>query len=322
MPDAVTAAMLDMLLPMHLQIDLEGRITHAGPTLAKMRPGRDLARLQVFELFDILRPPGIDTVAALRAQVGKKLHLRFKEPPPTALSALLAPCHGGAVLNLCFGVPLQGGVRDYALTVQDFAATDLTVEMLYLLEAKSAAMAASRRLNTRLQGAKIAAEERAFTDTLTGLKNRRAMECILSRLPESGEDFALMHLDLDYFKRVNDTMGHAAGDHVLQQVARIMIKMTREADTVIRIGGDEFLLIFPGLTGKGALQAVARRLLARLRRPIPFQGTPCHVSASIGIARSVDYDHPDPVRMLADADAALYTSKRAGRSRVHFHAPD
>lgn len=318
--DPETAALLDLLMPMHLKIDPAGQITHVGPTLAKLRPGRDLAGLSVFDLFDILRPPGIGTMAALQPLAGKKLHLRFRDPPQTTLSGVLAPYQGGAVINLCFGVPLQDGVRNYALSVQDFAPTDLTVEMLYLIEAKSAAMAASQRLNTRLQGAKIAAEERAFTDTLTGLKNRQAMEAILPRLAESGAEFALMHLDLDHFKRVNDTMGHAAGDHVLQQVARIMVDLTREDDTVIRVGGDEFLVILPGLTDKGALESVARRLLARLRRPIPFQGKPCHVSASIGIARSVDYTRPDPVRMLADADAALYASKRSGRSRLHFHA--
>lgn len=320
--DPETAALLDMLMPMHLKINPEGRITHVGPTLAKLRPGRELEGLSVFDLFDILRPPGAGTMAALQALAGKKLHLRFKDAPRTAMSAVLAPYLGGAVINLCFGVPLQDGVRHYALTVQDFSPTDLTVEMLYLIEAKSAAMAASQRLNTRLQGAKIAAEEQAFTDTLTGLKNRHAMDQILPRLAERGAEFALMHLDLDHFKRVNDTMGHPAGDYVLQQVARIMVDQTREDDTVIRVGGDEFLVIFPGLTDRKVLRSVADRLLAQLRQPIPFRGESCHVSASIGIVRSVDYERPDPVRMLADADAALYASKRSGRSRLHFHRMD
>jgi len=76
-------------------------------------------------------------------------------------------------------------------------------------------MEASRTLNQRLQGAKIAAEEQAFTDTLTGLKNRRALNLVLARLSEAKVPFTVMQLDLDYFKAVNDTYGHAAGDHVL-----------------------------------------------------------------------------------------------------------
>ncbi|WP_343231159.1 GGDEF domain-containing protein [Thalassovita aquimarina] len=312
--------LLDTLMPMHLQIDHKGRITHAGPTLAKLRPDRDLRGVCLFDLFEVLRPRAIDRVSALRAQAGGKLQLRFAQPPKTALNGVLAPLGAASVLNLSFRMPVQDGVSDYALSAKDFAATDLTVDMLYLIEAKTAAMDASQRLNSRLQGAKIAAEERAFTDTLTGLKNRRAMNNILPRLVENGIEFSLMHLDLDHFKAINDTMGHAAGDHVLQEVARIMAGLTREEDTAFRIGGDEFLLIFQGMTDRGKLQSVAGRLLSRLEQPIRFKGKPCHVSASIGIARSVDYGKPDPARMMADADAALYFSKRSGRARLHFHA--
>ncbi|QIZ82477.1 GGDEF domain-containing protein [Thalassovita gelatinovora] len=307
---------------MHLQLDTDGLITHVGPTLAKLRPGVALGGMSVFDLFDIQRPSNIGTMAALRTQAGAKLHLRFRSPPCTALKGVLSPFGDRVILNLSFGISVQDGIRDYALTASDFAPTDMTVEMLYLFEAKSAAMDASRRLNARLQGAKIAAEEQAFTDTLTGLKNRRAMDHVLARLTESRAAFALLHLDLDFFKQINDTMGHAAGDRVLQKVARIMVELTRQQDTVVRYGGDEFVLILAGPTDKQVLQSVAERLIARLEQPILIDGQPCAVSASIGIVRSVDYDRPDPIQMLSDADAALYVSKRGGRAQLHFHGAE
>lgn len=123
-------------------------------------------------------------------------------------------------------------VRAHGLTGSDFAPTDLAVEMLYLVEAQSAAFRESRGLNDRLHGQKIAAEEQAYTDTLTGLKNRRAMDLSLAKCLSSGARFALLNLDLDYFKNVNDTLGHAAGDHVLQVVAKILLEETRQNDSI------------------------------------------------------------------------------------------
>ncbi len=91
-----------------------------------------------------------------------------------------------------------------------------------------------------------------------------------------------MHLDLDFFKSVNDRLGHAAGDYVLQQAARIMLEETRSEDSVARIGGDEFVLIFKGLSNRNVLGTIAARLIARLREPMAFEGETCEVSASIG----------------------------------------
>jgi len=212
-------------------------------------------------------------------------------------------------------------VRDYSLTSADFAPTDLTMEMLYLIEAKSAAMEASRTLNQRLQGAKIAAEEQAFTDTLTGLKNRRAMDHVLDRTIASGQDFSLMHVDLDYFKTVNDTLGHAAGDQVLQHVARIMVEETRSDDTVARVGGDEFVILLHKVIDKGRLTDISQRLIARLEVPVPYEAHECRISCSIGTVRVSDYANPSAAQVMEDADIALYASKRQGRACMRFYDP-
>ncbi len=194
--------------------------------------------------------------------------------------------------------------------------------MLYLVEAKSAAMEASRKLNIRLQGAMIAAEEQAFTDTLTGLKNRRAMEHVVDRLIAAGQPFSLMQLDLDFFKAVNDTRGHAAGDQVLQTVARLMVEETRSEDTVARVGGDEFVLVFSQMVSRERLESIAARIIRRLQEPIMYNGQTCRISGSAGSVRSIDYDRPELDGMLADADLALYASKHKGRGCHSFFEPE
>lgn len=324
---ALPLATLDTLLPMHVLLDPTGHITHAGPTMRKLRPDAPMEGRRFLELFELSRPRMVETMPALLASAGTKLHLRLRDEPRTALKAVLAPLapdpqgRCGAVVDVSFGISILDAIQSYSLHSGDFAPTDLTIEMLYLIEAKTAAMEASRTLNTRLQGAKIAAEEQAYTDTLTGLKNRRAMDHILARLIRTGQAFALMHLDLDWFKQVNDNHGHAAGDHVLQHVAALMIEETRAGDTVARIGGDEFVLLFHQLTRRPRIEEIARRLIARLEEPIAFDGATCRVSCSMGTTLSTDYAAPRADQMLADADAALYESKKAGRACHSFFRP-
>jgi diguanylate cyclase (GGDEF)-like protein len=262
----------------------------------------------------------VSSIGDLQKAEGTSLSLRFRGGPATQFKGIAVGLgeRFGMLVNLSFGITAVDAVGTFHLTSADFPPTDLTVEMLYLVEAKRAVLNESQQLNSRLQGARIAAEEQAFTDTLTGLKNRRAMEMILTRYTACGESFALMQIDLDYFKDVNDMLGHAAGDHVLQEVARILVDETRDQDTIVRAGGDEFVLIFHRLTDTASLSAIAERLLARIEKPIMFADQPCRVSASIGITVSDDYTPPDAEKMLIDADQALYASKNAGRARHTF----
>ncbi|EEE37720.1 diguanylate cyclase [Rhodobacteraceae bacterium KLH11] len=315
-------ALLDTLCPMFVLVDDTGRISQVGPTLQKLRPRTPMAGQNFLDIFELLRPRSITALPALLSTPGTKLHLRFQDAPQTAFKGLIAPlpCGGGAVVNLSFGISILDAVRDYALTSADFSGTDLAVELLYLVEAKSAAMAASRSLNLRLQGAKLAAEEQAYTDTLTGLKNRRAMDHLLGHLISMKSSFALMHLDLDFFKSVNDRLGHAAGDYVLQQAAKIMLEETRNDDTVARVGGDEFVLIFKGMTDLEKLSGIAGRLIAHLCEPMQFEGSACGISASIGIALSTQFDEPKAMDILHAADLALYAAKRNGRARHRFYS--
>lgn len=305
---------LDRLCPMYLVLDLDGSIVRTGATVQKLRPDIRMGGADFLDVFEVLRPRKVRGISDLIALGNAKLRLGFRDSPGPNLKGVLVPIPQGFVINLSFGISVLDAVRDYALTSADFAATDMTIELLYLVEANAAAMEASRSLNKRLRGAMIAAEERAFTDTLTGLKNRRALDHVLTRLAGVGADYAVLSLDLDYFKLVNDTLGHAAGDHVLQHAARIMVEETRETDTVSRAGGDEFILVFDNVRDQSRLERIAQRLINRIEQPIPFDGQICNVSASIGIATSGGGSNSDPTNLIQRADMALYAAKNASRA--------
>lgn len=317
-------ALLDVLCPMHVWLDPTGHIRRTGPTLRKLRPEEPMQGRRFLEVFELNRPRAITSMYQLMQRSGTKLHLQFRDNPMTALKGVIVPLPPGqgAIVNLSFGISVLDAVRDYALNSADFSATDLTIELLYLVEAKSAAMEASRKLNIRLQGARIEAEEQAYTDTLTGLKNRRAMDFLLQRLLADGHRFSLMHIDLDFFKEINDTLGHAAGDHVLRHVARIMTEESRESDCVARVGGDEFVMVFDRMVDRARLEEIAERLIARISQPIPYQGRSCELSASIGLVVIPRNEKPEAEVILRHADLALYAAKRAGRGIHRFFRPE
>ncbi|WP_300061778.1 diguanylate cyclase [uncultured Roseobacter sp.] len=316
--------MLSVLCPMHVVLCPDGLITSAGPTTQKLSRQQPVVGRPFLDVFEIKRPREITTLEGLREAAAMKLHLQLREPPHRELKGVLmeGPDEGQMIVNLSFGISVVDAVQDYKLTAADFAPTDLAIEMLYLVEAKSAAMEASRQLNRRLQGARVAAEEQALTDTLTGLRNRRGMDSILSDLIADGENFALMHMDLDYFKAVNDTMGHAAGDYVLQQVASIMLKEVRSHDTVARVGGDEFVLLLRDVEEPAVIDQIATRIIERIREPILFEGERCKVSGSAGTTLSRNYEVATADQLLGDADVALYESKHRGRGRHTFFSEE
>jgi len=157
----------------------------------------------------------------------------------------------------------------------------------------------------------------AWHDALTGLPNRRLLEDRvhqeLERAKRVGEPSSMFFIDLDRFKKVNDTLGHAAGDDLIRQVAERLREVVRRQDTVARLGGDEFAVLLPGLADMAAVRQLAQRMLELLRRPYAIEGAEVYTSASIGIAvypqHGETYDD-----LLSHADEAMYRSKDMGRN--------
>ncbi|MHA7877137.1 GGDEF domain-containing protein [Roseivivax sp.] len=307
--------LLSALRPMFVSVDAAGRIAALGPTLEKVL-GRVAGR-PFFEVLEVVRPRDVQDATGLCASAGRRLHITARAAPETGLVGLAVPDGaGGVVLDLGFGIGVAEAVRRHGLTGSDFSPTDLTMEILFLIEAQRAAMTASRRLNNRLHAARQTAEAEAATDMLTGLANRRAADLALAALGEGDAAFGLVHLDLDRFKQVNDRFGHHAGDMVLKDVALALKGAIRPEDLAARNGGDEFLMIFPGLSDLARLEGLCARLIARIERPHAHGAARFAISASAGIAVWPGGPGSDPGALLARADAALYAAKRSGRGRA------
>lgn len=166
---------------------------------------------------------------------------------------------------------------------------------------------------TQLQDANTQLEHQALHDSLTNLPNRALfhdrLSNTLSSAQRSQEMFALIGLDLDLFKEINDTLGHHAGDLVLQHVAQACHKILRESDTVARMGGDEFSILLPKVTGMEHAMQVAQRVLAAIKEPLQIDGHLIEVSASLGIAIYPEHGD-DELTLIMHGDAAMYEAKR------------
>ena len=162
---------------------------------------------------------------------------------------------------------------------------------------------------------------RAHHDPLTGLPNRamfsEAMQRALARIRRKGGQCALIFIDLDDFKTINDRFGHANGDLLLQQVATRIQSGVRASDLVARLAGDEFVVLIEDPTDRTQVQAIADKILSALRQPYPLTGASAQISASMGIS-SFPRDGDDPDNLLHAADLAMYQAKAQGKDNVQY----
>lgn len=167
--------------------------------------------------------------------------------------------------------------------------------------------------------------EQVRLDPLTALSNRSHFsECLdraLAAAERDGTGLALLFIDLDRFKQVNDTLGHTTGDAVLQQVAARLRAAAQSRDCVGRMGGDEFALILPGRTSREEITPEVQRLLHELRQPYFVEGFELLLTVSIGIS-AFPLDGRDPKALLQKADAAMYRAKAQGKNDYYFFGPD
>ncbi len=223
---------------------------------------------------------------------------------PVLLAALVAV----AALVLA----LSCGVRDRRRTA----------EKLRRLEAETARLTDEAAALAR---AKREVERLAFIDVLTGLPNRNLFHNRLAHAlavaDRNGRHVALMLVDLNRFKDVNDALGHAAGDAALGEAGRRLRAVLRQADTVARVGGDEFAVILETGAGTAGPRCAAERIVAAFAEPVALDGTAFELGVAIGVAVYPD-DAEDPEALLRRADAAMYRAKARGASAAVLCGPD
>ncbi|MFO8148747.1 MAG: bifunctional diguanylate cyclase/phosphodiesterase [Trueperaceae bacterium] len=238
-----------------------------------------------------------------------------------ALGAGVAVLAGGVVGTLVgFGITLDGAApAGWRVAVHDGA-----LLLPLALVAVGGGAAAGRILLSQLRHHR-GVSDRAQYDVLTGALNRRAFERRLDdwiRAPRGGEPgFALLFVDLDRFKFVNDTFGHAVGDQLLIAVARQLADNVRDGDLIARQGGDEFVVALAGVREAEVAAAVAEKLVRLFAVPLEVEGKAISVSASIGVALH-PRDGETVHAMVRSADAAMYAVKTGGKNAFHFSSSD
>lgn len=184
-------------------------------------------------------------------------------------------------------------------------------------------ISAFNRLLFKLNEKQAELEKIAHHDTLTGLPNRHhlsgRLRQVLAQAQRKGTQVGLLFMDLDGFKRINDTLGHEAGDEVLRQVAKRFGAVVRGSDTLARIGGDEFVVLLSdlGADAEETVSSVATKCIEALSMPFLIAGTVCRVGVSIGIALGNGESSPDA--LLLTADRVMYQAKKTGRGRYMTH---
>jgi len=245
--------------------------------------------------------PGMDGVQLCR-EVRKRIN-----QPYTYILLLTAKTEKGDIV-----AGMEAGADDYI--TKPFDAQELKVRV----------RAGQRILD--LQNELIHTQEallvQATHDPLTGLYNRGAilkiLEHELDRTRRQASSVGVMLIDLDHFKNINDTLGHQAGDLALVQAAQLMLESTRSYDSIGRYGGEEFLVVAPGVAAP-CIESFAERLRLNLaNHPMTLGGTSVKVTCSLGVAVSDQLEEPLLDNLIRAADAALYRAKAAGRDRVEL----
>ena len=202
---------------------------------------------------------------------------------------------------------LQAGAKDFVS--KPFELAEVLMRVHNLLEV--------RLLHESARNHAEMLESLALHDQLTGLANRRLLDDRMAMAVTHARRYkstmALVYLDLDGFKEINDTLGHGAGDSLLKMVAKRLVRTVREEDTVGRTGGDEFILVLSHISGRGHADTVARKAIDALSQPFDIEGHAVSITTSAGVG--IYPDHGEDVDTLTkSADLALYEAKRAGKN--------
>jgi diguanylate cyclase (GGDEF)-like protein len=240
---------------------------------------------------------------------------RFSRAKPQTSSVAIRSSNG-AVVGYITWKPFEPGRAVESEMLPVLLATLIIVGALISL-----LLMRIRRSRMDLEASRAQAQHLAFHDGLTGLANRALFEDHLAlALSRRGTQAAVLLLDLDRFKNVNDTLGHQAGDLLIQEFGRRLASLTRESDTIARFGGDEFAILIENAS-LPIVSHLAERILEDIRRPFDIVEAQVHVGVSIGIAMSQDFGS-EPLDLVRKADIALYRAKEGGRKAYRLFSPE
>ena len=273
-------------------LDREGRILYQSPSVRHLL-GFDPQDMIGLSKFDMVHPDDAELMRASFRELVEKGTL--DKPVEFRVRASSGEWRNlEAIGKNCLDIPAVGGI---ILNVRDV--TD------------------RRAIEARIQ-------HLAFHDALTGLPNRLLIQDrisqAISRAQRSAQKFAVMFIDIDNFKNINDTLGHDAGDDLLRGMAERLLESVRQHDTIARQGGDEFIVLLDELEGHRGATRVAQKILEALRAPFKVAGLDQHVSGSIGLALYPD-DGRDAATLLKNADTAMFHGKALGKNTYQFFTP-
>jgi len=320
--------LIDAILPFGGVVHASGRVLHLSRSLSKVL---NLSQDEVdfFELFQVQTPRRLRKTTQIADLIDQRVTLTAdirEDEKPLVLRAHLSAWDSEGqvfVLNTSFGINLTEAVDQYQLTDQDFSHADSSIDMLYVLKTQAALLSDSHAMAERLKQARDAAEELALSDALTGLPNRRALTQFLDSWIEetrTEQKLAILHVDLDRFKHINDTLGHAAGDQVLMRVSEVLKAQVGTGEMSARIGGDEFVLVLKAdERTKAQIEHIAREATKTLSKPFKVGRHNAQIGASIGITMAQAGHDRTVDDYLLEADLALYEVKGNGRGCVHFY---
>ena len=273
-------------------LDREGRILYQSPSVRHLL-GFEPQDMIGLSKFDMVHSDDADLLRASFHQLVEKGTL--DKPVEFRVRASSGEWRNlEAIGKNCLDIPAVGGI---ILNVRDV--TD------------------RRAIEARIQ-------HLAFHDALTGLPNRLLIQDrisqAISRAQRSGQKFAVMFIDIDNFKNINDTLGHDAGDDLLRGMAQRLLESVRQHDTIARQGGDEFIVLLDEIDGRRGATRGAQKILEALRAPFKVAGLDQHISGSIGLALYPD-DGPDAATLLKNADTAMFHGKALGKNSYQFFIP-
>ncbi|NGZ74025.1 sensor domain-containing diguanylate cyclase [Saccharibacillus alkalitolerans] len=269
----------------------DGEIVYVSPSLERVL-GHSPERFYGIREFPITHPEDLDNLYSALQNASEHRRRTFRDD-----IRLLHRCGIYMWFEIAVSFVEQGeGQDDYLLVT----ARDISVKKDYELQLQSM----------------------AFRDSLTGISNRRhlmdRLEAELEKADSTGIPFALLYLDVDKFKEINDTLGHAAGDELLLHIAERIGKNLRESDLVARLGGDEFVVLLPETGCSEQIAAIADRICSVLGEPWHIGGHEFTTTSSLGIALYPQHGRSSS-ELLHCADRALYAAKREGRARTQFY---